>query len=135
MSYKNTFIKVSEDSVVDSAIIPLPRNNKPTIATIEYDLISNNPYKYTQEDVQFQTYLIKSQIQSEQLDEIREQFFQKPKACFRASPLVKKYGWGIHYDNEGKVAIYDVNSEGYERFLNSDQITLIKGMRSKRVEK
>lgn len=51
MSYKNTFIKISEDSEVNSAITPLPRNNKPTIASIEYDLISNNPYKYTQEDV------------------------------------------------------------------------------------
>ncbi|MGE7688362.1 DUF6157 family protein [Lysinibacillus sp. NPDC097214] len=132
MSYKNTFIKISEDSEVNSAITPLPRNNKPTIASIEYDLISNNPYKYTQEDVQFQTYLIKNQIKSDQLDESREHFFQKPKACFRALPLVKKYGWGIHYDDEGKLAIYDVNSEGYEQFLNSVNITLLKGMRSKR---
>lgn len=132
MSYKNTFIKISEDSEVHSAITPLARNNKPTIASIEFDLISNNPYKYTQEDVQFQTYLIKNQIKSDRLDEYREQFFQKPKACFRASLLVKKYGWGIHYDDEGKIALYDVNSEGYKQFLNSDTITLLKGMRSKR---
>lgn len=132
MSYKDTFITISEDSGVHSAIIPLPRNNKPTIASIEYALISNNPYKYIQEDVQFQTYLIKNEIISDQLDEIREEFFQKPKACFRASPLVKKYGWGIHYDDEGKLAIYAVNSEAYERFLISDHITLLKGMRSKR---
>lgn len=131
-SYKNTFIKVSEDSEVSSAITPLPRNNKPTIASIEYALISNNPYKFTQEDGQFQTYLIKNQIKSEQLEEFREHFFQKPKACFRASLLVKKYGWGIHYDDEGKIALYDVNSEGYEQFLNSDTITILKGMRSKR---
>lgn len=132
MSYKNTFIKISEDSEVNSAITPLPRNNKPTIASIEYDLISNNPYKYTQEDVQFQTYLMKNQINSEPLDELRKHFLQKPKACFRASPLVKKYGWGIHYDDEGKLAIYDVNSEVYEQFLHSDNVTLLKGMRSKR---
>jgi len=130
MSYKNTFIEISEDSVVNSAITPLPRNNKPTIASIEYDLISNNPYKYTQEDVQIQTYLIKNQIKSDELDEIRKHFFQKPKAWFRASPLVKKYGWGIHYDDEGKLAIYDVNSERYEQFLKSGNITLLKGMRS-----
>ncbi|MCL1696908.1 MULTISPECIES: DUF6157 family protein [unclassified Lysinibacillus] len=37
--------------------------------------------------------------------------------------------------DEGKLAIYDVNSEGYEQFLNSDNITLLKGMRSKRREK
>ncbi|MGD2197472.1 DUF6157 family protein [Lysinibacillus fusiformis] len=132
MSYKNTFIKISEDSEVTSAVTPLPRNNKPTIASIEFDLIKHSPYKYTEEEVQFQTYLIKNQIDSDSLDEIRKKFFQKSKACFRASPLVKKYGWGIHYDNEGKLALYDVNSEGYEQFLHSDQITLLTGMRSKR---
>ncbi|WP_311315661.1 DUF6157 family protein [Neobacillus niacini] len=50
----------------------MPRNNKPTISSIEYDLISNNRYKYSQEDVQFQTYLIKNKMISDQLDEIRE---------------------------------------------------------------
>ncbi|MFJ7919129.1 DUF6157 family protein [Lysinibacillus fusiformis] len=132
MSYKNTFIKISEDSEVTSAVTPLPRNNKPTIASIEFDLIKHNPYKYTEEDVQFQTYLIKNQIDSDSLDEMRKIFFQKSKACFRASPLVKTYGWGIHYDDEGKLALYDVNSEGYEQFLHLDQITLLNGMRSKR---
>ncbi|WP_427071095.1 DUF6157 family protein [Lysinibacillus fusiformis] len=134
MSYKNTFIKISEDSEVTSAVTPVPRNNKPTIASIEFDLIRHNPYKYTEEDVQFQTYLIKNQIDSDSLDEIRKNFFQKSKACFRASPLVKKYGWGIHYDDEGKLALYDVNSEEYEQFLHLDLITLLNGMRSKRRE-
>lgn len=130
MSYKNTFIKVSEDSPITSAVVPLPRNGKPTIASIEYDLVSKSPYKYTQDDVQFQTYLIKNQTES--TNELREQFFSKPKACFRASPLVKKYGWGIHYDANGKIALFEVESENYKEFLNTDGITVLKGMRSKR---
>ncbi|MDF2066849.1 DUF6157 family protein [Bacillus sp. Cr_A10] len=132
MSYKNTFILISEDSPVESAIIPMSRKEKPTIASIEYELIYNNPYKYTQDDVQFQTYVIKNEIESDQLDELREQFFSKPKACFRASPLVKKYGWGIHYNEEGKVSIYEMNSRPYHQFLHSDETTILKGMRFKR---
>ncbi|MCJ7841423.1 DUF6157 family protein [Lederbergia sp. NSJ-179] len=135
MSYKNTFITISEDSDVTEAIVPVPRNNKPTIASIEYDLIKNNPYTYSQDDVQFKTYLIKNQIEASNLDELREQFFAKPKACFRASPLVKKYGWGIHYDQEGKIAVYGVNSEEYQQFLHSDKVKKLKGMRSKRRRK
>lgn len=130
MSYKNTFITVADDSPVTSAVTPLPRNGKPTIASIEYDLVSKNPYKYTQDDVQFQTYLIKNQMES--TDELRKQFFSKPKACFRASPLVKKYGWGIHYDADGKIALFEVGSENYNKFLQTDGITVLKGMRSKR---
>ncbi|MFP3919947.1 DUF6157 family protein [Lysinibacillus telephonicus] len=132
MSYKNTLITISEDSKAVAAVVPSLRNGKPTIASIEYDLIKNNPYKYTQEDVQFKTYLIKNQIEEENVDELREQFFSKPKACFRASPLVKNYGWGIHYDEFGKIAIFEVNSEKYNQLLNEDHITKLKGMRSKR---
>ncbi|MFY0804666.1 DUF6157 family protein [Peribacillus frigoritolerans] len=132
MSYKNTLITISEDSKVSSAKVPVIRNEKPTIAYIEHDLINNNPYKFTQEDVQFKTYLIKNQMESKNAAQLREQFFSKSKACFRASPLVKNYGWGIHYNNQGKVAIYDVNSEMYNQLLKQDDITKLKGMRSKR---
>lgn len=132
MSYKNTLITISEDSKVSSAKVPVIRNEKPTIAYIEHDLINNNPYKFTQEDVQFKTYLIKNQMEAENAAQLREQFFSKSKACFRASPLVKNYGWGIHYNNQGKVAIYDVNSEMYNQLLKQDDITKLKGMRSKR---
>ncbi|MEI2469301.1 DUF6157 family protein [Peribacillus frigoritolerans] len=132
MSYKNTLITISEDSKVSSAKVPVIRNEKPTIAYIEHDLINNNPYKFTQEDVQFKTYLIKNQMEAENAAELREQFFSKSKACFRASPLVKNYGWGIHNNNQGKIAIYDVNSEMYNQLLKQDDITKLKGMRSKR---
>lgn len=132
MSYKNTFITASEDSTVISAVVPIPKNEKPTIASIEYDLIYHNPYKYTQEDIQFQTYLIKNPAKPYTLEELQKQFSAKSKACFRASPLVKKYGWGIHYDEEGKIAIYDMNSEPYKQFLQSGDMTILKGMRSKR---
>ncbi|MGN7397286.1 DUF6157 family protein [Peribacillus frigoritolerans] len=132
MSYKNTLITISEDSKVSSAKVPVIKNEKPTIAYIEHDLINNNPYKFTQEDVQFKTYLIKNQMEAENTAELREQFFSKSKACFRASPLVKNYGWGIHYNNQGKIAIYDVNSEMYNQLLKQDDITKLKGMRSKR---
>ncbi|TQR19410.1 DUF6157 family protein [Psychrobacillus vulpis] len=132
MCYTNTFIIISEDSTATSAIVPVPKNDKPTIASIEHDLIFNNPYVYTQEDVQFQTYLTKKNIESNELEELRNEFFSKPKACFRASPLVKKYGWGIHYDETGKIAIYDVKNKSYHQFLQVDNITILKGMRSKR---
>ncbi|MBP1916040.1 hypothetical protein J2Z23_003022 [Lederbergia galactosidilyticus] len=45
---------------------------------------------------------------------------------------MKKFGWGIHYDQEGKIAIYGVNSVEYQQFLDNDQIQKRKGMRSQR---
>nr|WP_277613962.1 DUF6157 family protein [Neobacillus muris] len=123
---------MSDDSNVTSARIPLAKNGKPTIASIEYELIKHHPYPYTQEEVQFKTYLIKNQIDSENTGELWEPYFSKPKACFRASPLVKNSGWGIHYNEHGKIAIYEVNSDTYEQLLHQENTAKLKGMRSKR---
>ena len=50
----------------------------------------------------------------------------------RASPLTKKYGWGTYYDKNGKIAIYAVESEEYQYFVNDKRIKKYFAMRSKR---
>jgi hypothetical protein len=64
--------------------------------------------------------------------QLREEFFAKPYACMRASPLTKKYGWGAHYDKDGKIAIFPVESEEYQCFVKDKNIRKYPAMRSKR---
>lgn len=52
--------------------------------------------------------------------------------CLRSSPLAKRYGWGFHYDAEGRVALVPVGSPEYEAFVTDDSLTVVKAMRSKR---
>jgi len=59
-------------------------------------------------------------------------FYRKPYACMRASPLTKKYGWGVHYDGQGKIAICAVDSQAYRRFVEDQNIKKYFAMRSKR---
>ncbi|MBP3839533.1 MAG: hypothetical protein J6D35_01025, partial [Chryseobacterium sp.] len=58
--------------------------------------------------------------------------FSKGQACFRSSALSKRYGFGIHHNEEGKVAIYPAGSEEYERLVNDDSVAKVKAMRNKR---
>lgn len=51
MNYVDTFITVSPDCPVTESAKPPRRGSKPTIPEIQFDLISNKPYKLTQEDV------------------------------------------------------------------------------------
>jgi hypothetical protein len=44
---------------------------------------------------------------------MRKEFFAKPQACLRTSDLCKKYGWGVHHDREGRIALYSVSSPEY----------------------
>ncbi len=62
----------------------------------------------------------------------RETFFAKPQACLRASPLTKRYGWGVHHDDEGRIAIYGVESEEYGRLAASGELTVTPAMRNRR---
>ncbi|WP_344308138.1 DUF6157 family protein [Brevibacterium samyangense] len=58
--------------------------------------------------------------------------FARGQPCLRSSPLAKRYGWGFHYDAEGRVALVPVGSPEYEAFVTDDSLTVVKAMRSKR---
>jgi hypothetical protein len=129
-NYINTFIAVAEDCPVLIAEVPKPKAAKPTVASMEYDMISQNPYSFTSDDVLFHVYMVKNEITKAELSKAREAFFGKGQACFRAAPLGKRYGWGIHSDEAGRVAIYAVESTEYSKLLNDKNITQLKAMRS-----
>lgn len=121
-NYKDVFIEVAEDCLLTSAEIP-PEKKEKTAARIEYDLLINNPYKYTSDDVLFESNGARRGID-------RDVFFSKGQPCFRASALAKRYGWGIHSDTDGKIAIYPIGSDEYNKFVNDESLKHLKAIRS-----
>ncbi len=136
MNPVNQFIEVAPDCALDQAQVPEVRGGKQSIAAIEYELLSGKPYGYTLEELKFATYVKHKNIVVQQLksnyEQIKTEFLSKPYACMRASPLTKKYGWGAHYDEFGKIAIYAVESQPYQDFVSNPHIRKYFAMRSKR---
>jgi len=132
-NYYNTFIEVADDCPVAKAEVPLSKGDKRTAAAIQYEMIISNPYKYTSDDVIFYVFAEKNGLIEEEYTHQRENFFSKGQACLRCSPLVKRYGWGIHNNHEGKVAIYPLGSDKYEELINNGDLQHVKGMRSSRM--
>lgn len=137
MSYKNTFIKVSPDCPVTSSVDPQYKTSNKPIHVIQYELLSRYPYRYTHEQLLFEIHIRHKNIPADELETNRQQIwdalFSKSHACLRASQLPKKYGFGVHYDAEGRIAIYGMETPEYERFIQAgDEITLLNGMRSRR---
>ncbi|MET3036723.1 DUF6157 family protein [Chryseobacterium sp. NRRL B-14859] len=130
-NYINTFIEVAEDCPVSQAQIP-PEKKEKTLATLQYEKISKNPYLYSSDDIIFECFAIKNDISEHEKQEEREKFFSKGQACLRSSPLAKRYGFGFHHNPEGKVALFPIESEEYQEFLNDTSIKKTKAMRSKR---
>ena len=128
----NTLIEVAEDPKAKSGVEPPMRGSKKSVANYEFEMIYQNPYKYTSDDVFFGVYALRNEISQASLQREREQFFSKGRPCFRASPLTKTYGWGVHSNEQGKVAIYAMDSEDYAKLLKEKEITKKKAMRSSR---
>lgn len=131
-NYFDTFIEVAEDTKAICGTKPLTKENKKTVAEMQYELIAKNPYQYTSDDVLFQVFADRNDLTKTEYKQAREQFFSKGQACFRASPLAKTYGFGIHYDSNGKMAIYGIETSEYEMFVADTQIKKVKAMRSAR---
>ena len=108
MTYYDTLIEVADDCPVIKGQIPQARGGKKTKAVVEYKLLVKHPYTYTEEDI------------------------SKSHPHLRVSALAKRYGWGIHNNAEGKIALIAVESPEYKRLMKDPRTTKIKAFRSKR---
>ena len=136
MHITNAFVVVADDCPAPRGVAPARKGGKSTVAVLEYELLSAHPYRHTLEDLIFEVHLARSKISDEERqargDEIRAALFQKPHACMRASPLTKSYGWGAHYDQDGRLAIYPRESPEYARLSKAKSLDVSKAMRNKR---
>jgi Family of unknown function (DUF6157) len=128
-NYNNCFILVASDYVYDFARFP----KEGTIGALQLDLVQQNPYKYTSDDLLFMVHAIRNDI-SQDDKSAHNSFFAKPQACLRASPLVKTLGFGVHHDENSKIAVFPIESADYKRLLNDKNTKKVLGMRTKRAQ-
>jgi hypothetical protein len=120
-NYRNTLITVSGDCPVTAAAA-----KGGTIAERQFARLSAAPYAMTSDELLLA-------VESERKGAVTaEAFFARPQACLRASPLVKKHGYGLHHDAEGRVALVAMESPDYARLLADPAIAKRPGMRSLR---
>ncbi|MCG5218721.1 DUF6157 family protein [Streptosporangium soli] len=137
VNYRDTLIAVADDCQVSTAVVPPSRNGRKTVATVQFELIGDDPGGLTQEDVLFESWLRRQESPeppAAERAELRRQFFAGPQACLRASPLPKKYGWGLLFDEAGRVRLCPMESAEYKRITRGEVpgVQVLKAMRSSR---
>ncbi|MGQ5261964.1 DUF6157 family protein [Micromonospora sp. ZYX-F-536] len=134
MNYIQTFIAVAEDCKVDHAKVPASRGSSKTVAEIQYEMLSEHPFTYTQEDVLFESWFARQglDVSEEEKADLRAQFFSKEQPCLRTSPLTRTHGWGMVFDEDGRVALCAMDSPEYTDFLKADDRKVIRALRTKR---
>lgn len=137
MGYQDTFIQVASDCPETCGVVPVAKGDHKPVHVLQYELLSAHPYRFTHEDLLYEVHVRHKAVPDEErplrAQEIRTELLAKPHPCLRASLLPKKYGWGIHYDGEGRIALYPMESDAYRRFAQAEGVTtLVLALRSKR---
>ena len=133
-NYFDTFIEVADDCPAVTGQIPPLNANAPSIATIQFELISQHPYAFTSDEIIFRVYAIRNDLAASDYAIAKKEFFSKGQACLRSSALVKRYGWGIHADHRGKVALIGLETDDYKKYCSDISLKKVKAMRSKKAK-
>lgn len=131
-NYFNTLIEIAEDSPINQGEMPPLKGENRSAANIQFDMLYDRPYQHSSDDVLFAAVALRKDYPENEWKEEREAYFSKGQPCFRASPLTKRYGWGVHSNEEGKIAIYGSESKEYQDLQSDPNVEKVKAMRSKR---
>jgi uncharacterized protein DUF6157 len=134
----DTFVLLAPDSPTKVAIVPKTKGDKRPIHLIQYELLTARPYELTLEELIFAVHVERAGLAVTEVKrrkaEIWAELFSRSHACMRASALPKKFGWGVHYDSRGKLALFAAESADYRRFASGKVcgVTLVAALRTKR---
>ncbi|HXB04204.1 MAG TPA: DUF6157 family protein [Candidatus Angelobacter sp.] len=134
MNNYDTLIEVADDCPTKQAQVPQTRGGKKTKAAIEYEIFIKHLYSHTEEDIAFETYAVLHDIPKEIWPKERKKFLSKGHPHLRVSPLAKRFGWGIHNNVAGKIALIAVESSRYKQLLGDPHTTKVKAFRSTRAQ-
>lgn len=102
---------VAEDCKVPNAVEPSSklRNDKKTNNRITWEVLHEAPYAYDAKKLKEKIHL-----------EIRGRTDLKLEAYnIRKSKMAQCFGWGIHQNSEGKLALVAMESEKYQQLKNN----------------
>lgn len=131
-NYYNTLIEIAEDCPAEGGQVPPVKGSKKSVANLQYERLVDTPYRYSSDEVLFWVFAQRKGFTEAQIEEERHKYFSKGQPCFRASPLTKRYGWGVHANADGKIALFGADSAEYAALVADKTITKKKAMRSKR---
>ncbi len=123
---------MAEDCPATEAEVPPLKGTAKTVANLHFEQLNGHPYKYSSDDVIFHTYAVKNELKSGDLVDARIAFFSKGQPCMRCSPLTKRYGFGVHCNEEGKIALVPGGTKEYQKLLNDKKLQHTKAMRTKK---
>lgn len=130
MSYTNAFITLAPDCPITVGQVP---RQAMSIAGLEHALLFGFPYCYTATDLIFEVQRRHKNVRDVELPAFRAWLLAKPQTCMRLSMLPKRWGWGIHFDELGRMAIYGAETSDYRYFATCSDLRVMAARHSRRL--
>ena len=111
-------ITTSENCPASSGIAPTTNRKEKTVTMHYHDLFMESPYCFTYE-----------QAKKEVHENRRGKTDLKLNSYdMRRSELCKIWGWGVHADRNGKLALVGCETDEYQRLLKDSSVRKIKAL-------
>ena len=130
MAYTNAFITLAPDCPI--AVGQVPRQPM-SIAGLEYALLLAQPYPFSPPDLTLEVQRLHKQVRDDDLPSFRAWLHAKPQPCMRLSMLPKRWGWGIHFDELGRMAIFGAETSDYRHFAMRSDLRVMSARPSRRL--
>lgn len=130
MTYQNTFVRLAQDCPEARAVEPPLRGKTVPVHYLQLEILREAPYRYTYEELVVESELRRHSESKETRAEILKRVRAKPLPCLRCSALAKRYGWGFHFDEKGRVAVVPAGTAEYRRFENRGDFQQVYAMRT-----
>lgn len=128
--YADTLILPAPDTKAETALAP--PTGKGTVAELQYARLAGNDYEWTSDDLIFDVHCQRKGIAEADRGAERERFFSKGQPCMRTSPLAKTYGWALHFDSAGRIALLPLGSDRVAELERDPAVTVRPAMKSSR---
>ena len=119
------FILVAEDCPRKEGTVPYnERGSDRTVAMDAYEVLSQHPYEYTEDELKHEVYVVRRHLKN----------FDPDTRDLKRNDLPKRWGWGFHYNQDRKVALFGCETEEYEQLAKKAQArgTAESALRNKR---
>jgi hypothetical protein len=118
----NTLIMPSDDCDTPVAVVPAGKNKKNPIPVDWYQNLIKCPHKYTEREFRELVYFTIRGDMTNKIDEYDS----------RRSLLCRKYGWGIHFDGSGRMALLGRESKEFKTLSADPLVTKVRAFNAKR---
>jgi hypothetical protein len=133
VDYAETLIAVAGDRRAATGAIPPERAAGPTVASTQYAILTAaRTVGRRGRSARILSAGSPHDVSETEFSRLREEYFARPRACLRASPLSKTFGWGVHFDADGRVTLHAVDSPEYAQLSIDPSLTQLRAMRSSR---